>query len=161
MNPETAPYSIYHFKEINMQSATDILYIEDNEDYIEFVKRAISKVNTGLRFNVLMDGKGTLQYIDSAHTDKSLPKLILLDINLPDYNGLDLLSRIRENRNTRYVPVIMLSSSENPLDIRKALDGGANAYLVKPMGLAPLTETLQSICSFWLNHHQNVESFAA
>ncbi len=144
-----------------MQASTDILYIEDNEDYIEFVKRAITKVDTGLRFSVLMDGKDTLKYIDAVNTEATLPKLILLDINLPDYNGIELLTRIRANRNTRYVPVIMLSSSENPLDVRKSLDGGANAYLVKPMGLTPLTETIQSLCSFWLNHHPNVESFAA
>ena len=144
-----------------MGKATDILYIEDNEDYIEFVKRAISKVDTSLSFNVITDGKETLQYMSTVSEREGAPKLILLDINLPDYNGLELLEKIRANKLTRYIPVVMLSSSENPVDIRKAMDGGANAYLVKPMGLAPLTETLKSICNFWLNHHQNVESFAA
>ncbi|RYY61528.1 MAG: response regulator [Chitinophagaceae bacterium] len=160
-NPETAPFSIYHFKEIKMQVPADILYIEDNEDYIEFMKRAMSKINSSLRVNVVTDGKGTLQYIDDVTGIEGLPKLILLDINLPDYNGLDLLAKIRSHKSLRYIPVVMLSSSENPVDIRKALDGGANAYLVKPMGLAPLMETLRSICNFWLNHHQTVESFAA
>ncbi|RYY57810.1 MAG: response regulator [Chitinophagaceae bacterium] len=143
-----------------MQVPTDILYIEDSEDYIEFMKRAMAKVNNSLRVNVLTDGKGTLQYIEQA-TSQALPKLILLDINLPDYNGLELLAKIRASKVTRYIPVVMLSSSENPKDIRTAFDSGANAYLVKPMGLAPLTETLNSICNFWLNHHQPVERFAA
>lgn len=144
-----------------MQVPADILYIEDNEDYIEFMKRAMSRINSELRVNVLTDGKGTLEYFDDVSDRTSLPKLILLDINLPDYNGLDLLAKIRANKATRYIPVVMLSSSENPIDIKKSLDSGANAYLVKPMGLVPLTETLQSICSFWLKHHQTVETFAS
>lgn len=141
--------------------ATDILYIEDNEDYIQFVKRAIGKINTNLNFGVLMDGKDTLQFIDNVKETKSLPRLILLDINLPDYNGLELLTKIRSNKITQYIPVVMFSSSENQRDMKKAFDEGANAYLVKPMGLAPLTETMQSICNFWLNHNQPVENFAA
>ena len=144
-----------------MQLATDILYIEDNEDYIEFMKRAMIKVNSALRFNVLTDGRGTLRFIDEVTGADELPKLILLDINLPDYSGLELLVEIRSNRVTRYIPVVILSSSENQLDIRRAMDGGANAYLVKPIGLAPLTETLRSICDFWLDHHRPVKGFAA
>jgi len=142
--------------------ATDILYVEDNEDYIQFVKRAVSKIDTGLSFNVLMDGKNTLEFIEGVDAVKRPPRLILLDINLPDYNGLDLLAKIRSNKATRYIPVVMFSSSENQKDMMKAFDGGANAYLVKPMGLTPLTETLQSICNFWLNHNQlPVDNFAA
>lgn len=141
--------------------ATDILYIEDNEDYIEFVKRAIKKINTSLNFGVVMDGKDALQIFEGSTSSTGLPKLILLDINLPDYNGLDLLVKIRANRYTRYIPVVMFSSSENTHDKMKAFDGGANAYIVKPMGLTPLTETLQSVCNFWLDHHKPVENFAA
>ncbi len=143
--------------------ATDILYIEDNEDYIQFVRRAVSRINNDLTFNVLMDGKDYLEFIETVSADvKTLPRLILLDINLPDYNGLDLLNRIRANKATRYIPVVMFSSSENQNDMKKAFDGGANAYLVKPMGLTPLTETLQSVCNFWLNHNQLPgENFAA
>lgn len=141
--------------------ATDILYIEDNEDYIEFVKRAIQKVNNQVSFGVVMDGKEALELIDNVYDMKKVPKLILLDINLPDYNGLDLLAKIRANKATRYVPVVMFSSSENQKDMMKAFDWGANAYLVKPVGLAPLTETLQSVCNFWLHHNQPVENFAA
>ena len=144
-----------------MSRGTDFLYIEDNEDYIEFVKRAMTRVKSDLSYDIVTDGKGTLQYIDTKQIPGEMPRLILLDINLPDVNGIDLLNRIRSNKSTRYTPVVMLSSSENSTDIRKAMDAGANAYLVKPVGLGPLTEQLQSVFSFWLTHHQRGECFAA
>ena len=139
----------------------DILYIEDNEDYIEFVKRAIRKINAELNFGVATDGKNALQAFQTSIQSRKLPRLILLDINLPDYSGIDLLKKLRENEATRYVPVIMLSSSESPRDMMQAFDCGANAYLIKPIGLTPLTNTLNSVCNFWLNHNQTVENFAA
>lgn len=141
--------------------ATDILYIEDNEDYIQFVKRAISKIDSNLVFGVVMDGNEAQQLLVNNADANQLPRLILLDVNLPDYNGIDLLDRIRNNKLTRYIPVVMFSSSENQKDIKNALDRGANAYLVKPTGLAPLTETLKSVCDFWLYRQKPVENFAA
>lgn len=139
----------------------DILYIEDNEDYIEFVKRAVRKVNASLSFGFIMDGKNAQNMLEGLDEKTRLPRLILLDINLPDCNGIDLLKRLRANPATRYIPVIMLSSSENQRDIKDAFDNGANAYLLKPIGLNPLTDTLQSICNFWLNHNQPVDNAAA
>jgi CheY-like chemotaxis protein len=139
----------------------EILYIEDNEDYIEFVKRAIRKINTNLSFGVVMDGKKTLELFQAEAKKKKIPRLILLDINLPDYNGIELLKKLRSQDATRYVPIVMLSSSENQLDMKKSFDYGANAYLIKPIGLTPLTETLNSVCNFWLNHNQTVENTAA
>lgn len=142
-------------------SDAEILYIEDNEDYIEFVKRAIRKINTNLNFGVVMDGKKTLELFQTSTAKKKAPRLILLDINLPDYNGIDLLKKLRDQDVTRYVPIVMLSSSENQQDMKKSFDYGANAYVIKPIGLTPLTETLNSVCNFWLNHNQTVEETAA
>ncbi|RYF99670.1 MAG: response regulator [Chitinophagaceae bacterium] len=139
----------------------EILYIEDNEDYIEFVKRAIRKINAELHFGVATDGKNALAIFEEEERKKRLPRLILLDINLPDYNGLDLLKKLRGNKATRYIPIVMLSSSENQSDMKKAFDNGANAYLIKPIGIAPLTDVLNSVCNFWLNHNQIVEHIAA
>jgi PleD family two-component response regulator len=139
----------------------EILYIEDNEDYIEFVKRAIRKINAELNFGVATDGKNALAIFEEDVSKKKLPQLILLDINLPDYNGLDLLKKLRSNKATRYIPIVMLSSSENQSDMKKAFDNGANAYLIKPIGIAPLTDVLNSVCNFWLNHNQSVEQIAA
>src|SRR5690242_3272032 len=119
----------------------EILYIEDNEDYIEFVKRAIRKINGELNFGVVMDGKSTLEFFEQDSKKKKVPRLILLDINLPDYNGIDLLKRLRDREATRYVPIVMLSSSESLQDMKRSFDCGANAYLIKPIGLTPLTET--------------------
>jgi CheY-like chemotaxis protein len=139
----------------------DILYIEDNEDYIEFVKKAFRKIDEKLTFHVIMDGTEALRLFEQNLSPRSLPRLILLDINLPGCNGLELLTRLRKRAATRYIPVVMFSTSENPDDMMHAFDAGANAYLVKPVGVSSLTDTLQSVINFWLNHNHTVANFAA
>ncbi len=139
----------------------DILYIEDNEDYIEFVKNAFRKIDSKLSFHVIMDGTEALRLFEQNLSPRSLPRLILLDINLPGCDGLELLARLRKRAATRYIPVVMFSTSENPDDMMQAFDAGANAYLVKPVGLTSLTETLSSVINFWLNHNRGLDSCAA
>jgi DNA-binding response OmpR family regulator len=132
-----------------MNRAVDVLYIEDNEDYVEFVKRAITKVNTNLTYHALFDGSDALSYFE---TDTTAPKakLILLDVNLPGMSGIELLKKIRSKPALKYTPVIMFSTSDNETDVTEAYDSGANAYLVKPEGLNSLVKTLQGVCDFWL-----------
>lgn len=139
----------------------DILYIEDNEDYIEFVKNAFRKIDQTLSFHVIMDGTEALRLFEQNLSPRSLPRLILLDINLPGCDGLELLKRLRKRNATKYIPVVMFSTSEHPDDMIQALDAGANAYLVKPVGLSSLTETLQSVINFWLNHNRKLDNYAA
>lgn len=134
---------------------TEILYVEDNVDYAEFVKRAIHNIDSHLELGVVREGKTAIEQFN--HPDaENLPKLILLDLHLEDHDGFEILYHIRHNDLTRYIPVVMLSASENPDDMKKAFDCGANAYLVKPNKLLELSETLNSICNFWLQHHKTI-----
>jgi DNA-binding response OmpR family regulator len=144
-----------------MKTPNSILYIEDNEDYVEFVKRAIDKIDIDLNCEVVTHGTKAINLFEKASEKKFLPKIILLDINLPGYNGLEILKKIKSLPATKYIPVIMFSSSQNQKDMMKAFDIGANAYIVKPMGIAPLNETLKSICTFWLQHNYSIQSFSA
>ena len=129
-----------------MSSKADILYIEDNEDYIDFVKRALKKVDSSITLSTATDGKTALSTVSNVSY-----KLILLDIHLPGINGIELVQKIREQKALAYTPIIMLSTSDNPKDIEACYQRGANAYLVKPVGIQPLVNTLKSICDFWLN----------
>jgi len=138
-----------------------VLYIEDNEDYVEFMERSIKKVSIDLTLNVIKDGKEASDFFETISETDRLPKLILLDIKLPGCSGLELLTRIRKRHLTKYIPVIMFSSSENARDMMVASENGANAYVVKPIGLSSLTQTLQSLCDFWLTHNKSVDKFAA
>lgn len=134
-----------------MQEAVDVLYIEDNEDYVEFVKRAIGRVEPKLSYQALNDGIDALNYFEKTKDKKGAARLILLDINLPGISGIELLRRIRSNPGLRYTPVVMFSTSDNTADVISSYENGANAYLVKPEGLTSLVQTLQGVCNFWLN----------
>jgi len=133
-----------------MSNRADILYIEDNEDYIDFVKRALKKVDSNITISTATDGKTALSTVSNATNDVSY-RLILLDIHLPGITGIELVQKIREQKALAYTPIVMLSTSDHPKDIEACYQRGANAYLVKPIGIQPLVNTLKSVCEFWLN----------
>lgn len=133
-----------------MNSKADILYVEDNEDYIDFVKRALRKIDTNVTITAVTDGKAALSTVQTSTTAARF-KLILLDIHMPGITGLELLQKIRAQQELRCVPIVMMSTSDNPKDVEASYQWGANAYLVKPVGIQPLTNTLKSLCDFWLH----------
>ncbi|MVN91041.1 response regulator [Mucilaginibacter aquatilis] len=132
--------------------APDILYIEDNEDFIDVVERAIGQINGGkTKLHVVEDGTLALNTLDTLVENKVKPRLILIDLNLPGLSGLDLLRKIKETPALRYVPALIFSTSDNPVDIRTSLESGANAFVTKPMGYNNVVKCLNSISDFWLN----------
>src|SRR3954469_18075498 len=74
--------------------------------------------------------------------------IILFDIHLSGIIGIDLVQKIREQKALAYTPVIILSTSDNPKDVEACYQRGANAYLVKPIGIQPLVNTLKTVCEF-------------
>jgi len=80
-----------------------------------------------------------------------LPALMLLDLNLPGIDGRELLQQFRQDDRLRIVPVIVFSTSANPRDVRFCYGAGANAYMVKPVGLDRLERMLQALVAFWLH----------
>jgi len=131
----------------------DLLYIEDNEDYLDFVKMAVQKADDSLHTEYISDPEQAIALLDSSKGSPSLckAKLILLDYYLPGFTGAELLKQIRSLPELKHTPVIIFSTSDNPQDIREAYKNGANAYLVKPTGLKNLNETMQLVCDFWLH----------
>jgi CheY-like chemotaxis protein len=128
----------------------DILYIEDNEDFVDVVERAIGQIDGTTVLRTIDDGALALNTLERLAEDKTKPKLILIDLNLPGLSGLDLLKRIKETQALRYVPTIMFSTSDNPKDIRSSLEFGANAYVTKPLGYSNLVKCLSAMHDFWL-----------
>jgi len=131
-------------------AAPDILYIEDNEDYIDVVERAMSQIDDATILQSIDDGATALTTLHSLAENRTKPRLILIDLNLPGLSGLDLLKRIKENQTLRYIPTIMFSTSDNPKDIRSSLEFGANAFVTKPMGYTNLLKCLSAVHEFWL-----------
>ena len=132
----------------------DVLYVEDNPDDADVFSRAISKLEDRLSFRILDNGNEAVQFLHRKNQYESqsapVPKVILLDLNLPGISGHEILQLLRAHERTRYIPVIVMSTSDHRNDIKKALDLGANAYVTKPVGYSRVVATLQHIFNFWL-----------
>jgi len=131
-------------------AAPDIFYVEDNEDFVDVVERAIGQIDETTILRTIDDGALALNTLEKLAEDKTKPKLILIDLNLPGLSGLDLLRRIKETKALKYVPIIMFSTSDNPKDVLSSLEFGANAYVTKPLGYANLVKCLSAMHEFWL-----------
>ncbi len=131
-----------------------ILLVEDNPDDIKLTKRAFDKCNfreNSHSLEVVKDGVEAVEYLNTS----SLPKFLLLDLNLPRMNGFELLKYIRSNERTRLIPVILLTSSKNEQDVKRAYELGANSYIQKPVDFKRFHEVTQQLVSYWLMLNEN------
>jgi len=136
-----------------------ILYVEDEETDVLLLQHALAKAGIRNPLQTVKDGKLAKDYLagDGPFADRKLhplPGLVLLDLNLPYWSGLEVLEWIRQQPHLRRVPVIIFSSSSRPDDIAQAYDAGANAYVVKPNALSELTALTLALRDFWLLHNQ-------
>ena len=133
----------------------DILYIEDNPNDIELTLRALKKRNLANSILIIKDGEEALEYIFChgryAQRDKGQkPKIILLDIKLPKVNGIEILKRIKSDKDTKTIPVIILTSSREESDLIKSYNLGVNSYVVKPLNFDSFSEAVSSLGLYWL-----------
>ena len=115
-----------------------ILLVEDYEDDVALTLRAFNKIYIKNNITVAGDGEEALDYIFCRgkfreRDPHDLPSVVLLDINLPKINGFEVLKAIRENKLTKYLPVVILTSSKEELDIKNGYSLGANSYIRKPV----------------------------
>jgi two-component system, response regulator len=124
-----------------------ILLIEDNPDDRALTLRALRKNKIANEVIVASDGAEALDKIFSL--DAALA-LVLLDLNLPKVDGLEVLRRIRACDRTRLIPVVVLTSSKEQEDIIASYQNGANAYVPKPVKFADFVEAVRTLGMFWL-----------
>ncbi|HEY0977050.1 MAG TPA: response regulator [Flavobacteriales bacterium] len=136
-----------------MATKVDVLCVEDNEDFLRFLSHSFNKLEQPVRYDLKRSGQEALQALNGGQGSAGIPRMILLDLNLPGLSGFDVLKEIRANSRWRHIPVVVLTSSSDPRDIELAHMMGANAYLSKPSTLAELRSLLESTCRFWLEHH--------
>ncbi len=132
-----------------------ILLVEDNEDDIELTRMAFSENRIANRIDVVRDGEEALDYLfcrgDHAHRkDEPLPAVVLLDLRLPKLDGLEVLKKLRDTRSTRYLPVVILTSSKEQDDLLASYDRGANSYIRKPVGFEQFSKVVQDLELYWL-----------
>ena len=132
-----------------------ILLVEDNPDDEALTIRALETNNVGNRIIVLRDGAEALDYIFArgafSHRNPSdIPTLVLLDLKLPKVDGLEVLRRLRENDDTAFVPVVILTSSREQEDRLQAYSLGANSYVRKPVDFDEFIRATQQLGLYWL-----------
>ncbi len=133
--------------------ARSILLVEDNHQDELLILRTLKKVNLGNHIEVVRDGQQALDYLfrqgDFAGRGAALPVVVLLDINLPRISGLDVLARIRAGAETRLLPVVMLTSSDEDQDRLRSYESGANSFVRKPVDFADFAETVARLGIYW------------
>lgn len=125
-----------------------ILLVEDTLSDIELTKRAFKQANILNPLVVAENGEEALDYLFSRETTQ--PALILLDVNMPGINGIEVLRRIRENDKTKRLLVVMLTSSDEDRDRLASYDLHANSYLRKPVDFIRFAETVNMLGMYWL-----------
>jgi CheY-like chemotaxis protein len=127
-----------------------ILLVEDNLNDAELAMLAFEKNSITNRVVLARDGVEALDYLFGAENCESFPQLILLDLKLPKIDGLEVLRKIRSNEQTKFIPVVVLTSSKEQKDLIEAYHLGTNAYVRKPIDFMEFTETIKQLGIFWL-----------
>ena len=129
-----------------------ILIVDDNDADIHLLERSFARLADPPAVRSVPDGAAALRLLrcEGEHAGTPLPDLVLLDLNLPGLGGHAVLAELKRDPELRRLPVIVLTTSNNPEDIRSCLDHHANAFVRKPFGLAGYRALADGIAAFWL-----------
>lgn len=135
-----------------MKKKIEILLVEDNPGDVNLILECFKQAKILNRIHLASDGEQALSFLyrHEGFEDVPSPDLIILDLNLPRKDGLEVLREIKADPNLRRTPVVILTTSQDDRDILKSYDLHANCYLIKPLDLRKFIEVVASIEKFWL-----------
>lgn len=133
----------------------EILLVEDNPSDAEMTIRALKKNNLANNLFHVEDGADALDFIYAKgnYTERAsqpLPKLIILDLKLPKVDGLDVLKVIKNDNNTRQIPVVIMTSSREEKDVIEGYRLGVNSYVVKPVEFGDFVKAVADLGLYWM-----------
>jgi two-component system, response regulator len=137
----------------------EILLVEDNPDDAALTIRSLKKLNFANKLVHLEDGAEAIDFIfglgkyEGQPLNKT-PRVIFLDINMPKVSGLQVLEKLKSNEATRAIPVVILTSSAEDPDIKRAYELGANSYIVKPVEFENFSKTVAELGMYWMMVNQ-------
>ena len=115
----------------------EIVMIEDDEGHAKLIEKNIRRAGVNNRIQPFTNGTDAVNYLfgadGSGTTNKNKPLLVLLDLNLPDMTGIDILKRIKSNDHLKRVPVVVLTTTDDAVEIQRCYDLGCNVYITKPV----------------------------
>lgn len=134
-----------------MTEAIELLLVEDNPADVKLLKLGLEQAKIANHLQVVGDGVEAMAYLrgEPPHSNARRPDLILLDLNLPKKSGHQVLDEIKSDPALRSIPVVILTSSEDRVDVERTYQSHANCYISKPVGLEGFLTILQSIEQFW------------
>jgi CheY-like chemotaxis protein len=143
-----------------VSSGQVILVVEDDPNDVLLIQRAFGKARILNPVRTVSNGDEAVAYLsgEGPFADREaypFPVLVLLDLKLPRRSGLEVLGWIRSQPGLKRLPIVVLTSSKESIDINRAYDLGANSYLVKPVGFDSLLELVKSLEVYWMMLNQN------
>lgn len=130
----------------------EILLVEDNPDHADLTQQGLEDEHMANRVHWVKDGQEALDFLfhRGAYTNATRPGLILLDIRLPKLSGVEVLKKIKEDKELRAIPVVMLTTSDNDEEALKCYSHGANSFVTKPVKFEEFFKKVQSLKLYWL-----------
>lgn len=137
------------------QNESEIVLVEDNANDAELTLHALRKNNLANRIHLVRDGEEALDFLfcRGAFAERRFdapPQLVLLDIKLPKVDGLQVLQEIKSDARTQSIPVVILTSSREEMDLVKSYKLGVNSYMQKPVNFADFQEAVRQLGMYWL-----------
>jgi CheY-like chemotaxis protein len=131
----------------------EILLVEDNPGDARLTIEAFKEGRVTNSLTVINDGADALAYLrrEGKYSAAKQPDLVLLDLNLPKMDGREVLAEVKSDERLRNIPVIVLTTSSGPEDVKRAYGSHANCYITKPVDLDQFLRVVQSIENFWLS----------
>ncbi len=129
----------------------NVLLVEDNAEDERLTLRAMSQCDVPNVIEVTRDGAEAIDYLFSEAVINRPPDLVLLDLKLPKLNGLEVLEKIRSDERTKNLPVVILTSSDEDIDIRRGYELGVNSYVLKPVDFNEFIDAVKQLGLYWLS----------
>lgn len=137
----------------NNKEKPRVLLVEDNPGDIRLTQEALKESKMDIHLDVVTDGEQAVDFLmkRGKHTDSIRPHIIMLDLNLPKKNGIEVLKEIKAHDSLKKIPVIVLTTSDADHDISKAYSLHANCYILKPVDFDDFAKVIRLIEVFWFN----------
>jgi two-component system response regulator len=126
-----------------------ILFVENDAKDRLLIQSVLSSWDHIKQVMFVTDGVEALKYLENSVTN--FPFVIVIDLQMPKIDGLELIRKIRANSKYSFVPIVMFSSSNQKADIAASYQNGASAYIVKPLGFVEFSRAIKTIMSFWVD----------
>jgi CheY-like chemotaxis protein len=133
----------------------EILVVEDNPYDLEMTLRGLNTARLANHVHVARDGEEALEFIfcEGRYAERRIemaPKVVLLDLKLPKIDGLEVLARMKGDPRTQSIPVVMLTSSQEQVDLVRSYALGVNSYIVKPVNFEGFVKAVEELGFYWL-----------